>query len=205
MHARFTVFESTIDDVIFSGFEGDSVYNNIGDLESSGFEFDIAYELGDANIFFGYSSVDTELSPRADLYNVEYDTIDLNGYEFVGLGNSRGDTWVLGVDYDINTDLNVGINITRVNSLTIETLHQALQNGWTDSLYDLNKPSYTTVDVYGQWFVSNNFKVNLAVTNLFDEAYIDHSSVGDYSEVFASVIGPKEAGRDIRVSVSYDF
>ena len=46
---------------------------------------------------------------------------------------------------------------------------------------------------------------NLAVTNLFDEAYIDHSSVGDYSEVFASVIGPKEAGRDIRVSVSYDF
>lgn len=205
LHARFTVFESTIDDVIFSGFEGDSVYNNIGDLESSGFEFDIAYELGDANIFFGYSSVDTELSPRADLYNVEYDTIDLNGYEFVGLGNSRGDTWVLGVDYDINTDLNVGINITRVNSLTIETLHQALQNGWTDSLYDLNKPSYTTVDVYGQWFVSNNFKVNLAVTNLFDEAYIDHSSVGDYSEVFGSVIGPKEAGRDIRVSVSYDF
>jgi hemoglobin/transferrin/lactoferrin receptor protein len=72
-------------------------------------------------------------------------------------------------------------------------------------LYDLNKPSYTTVDVYGQWFVSNNFKVNVAVTNLFDEAYIDHSSVGDYSEVFGSVIGPKEAGRDIRVSVSYDF
>ena len=89
--------------MIFSGFEGDSVYNNIGDLESSGIEFDIAYALGDANIFFGYSSVDTELSPRADLYNVEYDTIDLNGYEFVGLGNSRGDTWVLGVDYDINT------------------------------------------------------------------------------------------------------
>ena len=205
LNARLSAYESTIDDVLFSGYQGNSVFNNIGDLESSGFEFDIAYALGDANIFFGYSSVDTELSPRADLYNVEYDTIDLNGYEFVGLGNSRGDTWVLGVDYDINTDLNVGINITRVNSLTIETLHQALQNGWTDSLYDLNKPSYTTVDVYGQWFVSNNFKVNLAVTNLFDEAYIDHSSVGDYSEVFASVIGPKEAGRDIRVSVSYDF
>ena len=40
---------------------------------------------------------------------------------------------------------------------------------------------------------------------LFDEAYIDHSSVGDYSEVFPSVIGPQEAGRDIRLSVTYDF
>lgn len=205
VHAKFTVFQSTIDDVIFSGFEGESVYNNIGDLESSGFEFDVAYALGDADIFFGYSSVDTELSPRSDLYSVEYDTIDLNGYEFIGLGNSRGDTWVLGADYDINTDLNVGINITRVNARTIETLHQALQSGWTDSLYALKKPSYTTVDIYGQWFVTNSFKVNVAVTNLFDEAYIDHSSVGDYSEVFATVIGPKEAGRDIRLSVSYDF
>ena len=47
--------------------------------------------------------------------------------------------------------------------------------------------------------------LNLAVSNLFDKLYIDHSSVGDYSEVFATVIGPYEAGRDIRLSVSYDF
>lgn len=41
--------------------------------------------------------------------------------------------------------------------------------------------------------------------NLFDEVYIDYLSVGDYSEVFGSVIGLKEVGRDIWVLVSYDF
>ena len=77
--------------------------------------------------------------------------------------------------------------------------------GWTDSLYRLNKPSYTTVDIYGKWHVTDSLLVNLAVTNLFDKLYIDHSSVGDYSEVFPTVIGPNEAGIDIRLSVSYDF
>lgn len=117
------VFESIIDDVIFSGFEGDLVYNNIGDLELSGFEFDIVYVLGDVNIFFGYFSVDIELLLCVDLYNVEYDIIDFNGYEFVGLGNSCGDIWVLGVDYDINIDFNVGINIIWVNLFIIEILY----------------------------------------------------------------------------------
>ncbi len=46
---------------------------------------------------------------------------------------------------------------------------------------------------------------NVAVTNLFNELYIDHSSVGDYSEVFGTVVGPYESGRDIRLSISYQF
>ena len=205
LNARLSAYESTIDDVLFSGYQGNSVFNNIGDLESSGVEFNLAYRWNSVDVYFGFSSVDVELMPREDLYSVPYNSIDINGYEFVGLGNSRGDTWVLGADYTVTADISVGFNITMVDDINIDTLHQALENGWTDSLYSLNKADYTLVDIYGEWEVTNDLRLNLAVTNLFDEAYIDHSSVGDYSEVFPSVIGPQEAGRDIRLSVTYDF
>lgn len=205
LNARLSAYESTIDDVLFSGYQGNSVFNNIGDLESSGVEFNLAYRWDYVDVYFGFSSVDVELMPREGLYSVPYNSIDINGYEFVGLGNSRGDTWVLGADYTVTADISVGFNITMVDDINIDTLHQALENGWTDSLYSLNKADYTLVDIYGEWEVTNDLRLNLAVTNLFDEAYIDHSSVGDYSEVFPSVIGPQEAGRDIRLSVTYDF
>ena len=205
LNARLSAYESTIDDVLFSGYQGNSVFNNIGDLESSGVEFNLAYRWDSVDVYFGFSSVDVELMPREDLYSVPYNSIDINGYEFVGLGNSRGDTWVLGADYTVTADISVGFNITMVDDINIDTLHQALENGWTDSLYSLNKADYTLVDIYGEWEVTNDLRLNLAVTNLFDEAYIDHSSVGDYSEIFPSVIGPQEAGRDIRLSVTYDF
>ncbi|AFS39076.1 TonB-dependent receptor [Alteromonas macleodii] len=205
LNARLSAYESTIDDVLFSGYQGNSVFNNIGDLESSGVEFNLAYRWDSVDVYFGFSSVDVELMPREDLYSVPYNSIDINGYEFVGLGNSRGDTWVLGADYTVTADISVGFNITMVDDINIDTLHQALENGWTDSLYSLNKADYTLVDIYGEWEVTNDLRLNLVVTNLFDEAYIDHSSVGDYSEVFPSVIGPQEAGRDIRLSVTYDF
>lgn len=205
LNARLSAYESTINDVLFSGYQGNSVFNNIGDLESSGVEFNLAYRWDSVDVYFGFSSVDVELMPREGLYSVPYNSIDINGYEFVGLGNSRGDTWVLGADYTVTADISVGFNITMVDDINIDTLHQALENGWTDSLYSLNKADYTLVDIYGEWEVTNDLRLNLAVTNLFDEAYIDHSSVGDYSEVFPSVIGPQEAGRDIRLSVTYDF
>ncbi|MFT2090056.1 TonB-dependent receptor [Paraglaciecola sp. 2405UD69-4] len=205
LNARFSLYQSTIYDVLFSGYEGNSVYNNIGDLESTGIEFDLAYTWENVDLFFGFSSADTELAPREGIYNVDYPSIDINGYEFVGLGNSRGNTWILGLDYEVNDNASVGINITKVDEINIDTMHQAVDLGWTDALYRLNKPSYTTVDIYGEWNITESFAVNLAVTNLFDKLYLDHSSVGDYSEVFASVIGPYEAGRDIRLSVSYEF
>jgi hemoglobin/transferrin/lactoferrin receptor protein len=205
LNAKMSVYNASIDNIIFEGFEGNSVYNNIGTLDTQGVEFDLAYRWHSVDFFLGFSSADTELDPRDDLYAQSYSSIDINGYEFVGLGNSRGNTWVAGVDYDINLDASVGFSITKVDSIDIDTLHQAVDLGWTDSLYRLNKPSYTTVDVYGQWQVTNNLLINVAVTNLLNEQYLDHSSVGDYSEVFASVIGPYEAGRDIRLSVSYDF
>lgn len=64
-----------------------------------------------------------------------------------------------------------------------------MENGWIDLFYLFNKVDYILVDIYGEWEVINDFCLNLVVMNLFDEVYIDYLSVGDYSEVFLSVIG----------------
>ncbi|MEP2654028.1 MAG: TonB-dependent receptor [Paraglaciecola sp.] len=208
INAKFSVFNSIIDDVITSGYEGNGLYNNIGDLESKGVEFEIAYQGKELELFLGFSSVSTELAPRGDLYsNAAYSAIDINGYEFVGLGNSRGDTWLVGLNYYVSDDITVGANVTYVDSLSIETLHQALDFGWTDSLYRFTKPSYTKVDAFAEWDVSNNVLLNIAISNLLNEQYIDHSSVADYGGVdgFGGVVGPDEAGRDIRLSITFDF
>jgi len=207
LHARAAVYHSAINDVIYDGANSTSVYNNIGTIDSKGFEFDLAYRWSDFDFFVGFSSMDAELSPRSSLYSTDYGSIDINGYEFLGLGNSRGNTWVAGVEYLINADATIGATVTRVDSLTIDTLHADLDNGWVDALYALEKPGYTTLDLFAQWQISDSFIANVAVTNLFDKLYRDHSSVGDYSGVagYELVVGPYEAGRDIRLTVTYDF
>ncbi|MCC2608214.1 TonB-dependent receptor domain-containing protein [Planctobacterium marinum] len=207
LNARIAVYDSQLDDVIFNRLYGDALFENIGTIETQGFEFDVAYRWGEFDFFVGFSSNDSELDPRADLYTTEYSNIAINGYEFNGLGNSRGDTWVLGLDYTPHADVQIGFNVTRVNSITFDTLHQDHDLGWVDSLYALTKPSYTTVDLYGEWQATADLSFNLAVTNAFDKLYRDQSSVGDFSAVpgYELVVGPYEAGRDIRLTVAYTF
>lgn len=206
--AKLAVFDSEIDNAIFERQYGNSFYQNIGTVETKGFEIDFLYRwTSDLEVMFGFASTDSKLDPRAGLYKKDYGKIDLNGYEFNRLGNSRGDTWNLGIDYTMTDDMSFGANLSHVTSLTIQTLHQDLDFGWVSKLYDLNKPSYTTVDVFAKWVANEHFVLNLAVTNLLNEQYRDHSSIGDYSAIpdYKNVVGLWEAGRDIRLSVTYQF
>lgn len=99
------------------------VFNNIGDLELFGVEFNFVYCWDFVDVYFGFLSVDVELMFCEGLYSVFYNSIDINGYEFVGLGNSCGDMWVFGVDYIVIVDISVGFNIIMVDDINIDILY----------------------------------------------------------------------------------
>ncbi|MEM7098071.1 MAG: TonB-dependent receptor [Pseudomonadota bacterium] len=205
--AKFAIFQSDIDDVIFERLYGNSLYQNIGTVETDGIEVDLAYRWEQLSLFVGFATHDAELDPASGLYANNWGAVDLNGYEFNGLGISRGDTWVVGIDYEASERLQLGLTVTHVNDLDIDTLHQDFEFGWVPNVYRLNKPSYTTVDAFVDWQVTDYLKASLAVTNLFDEEYRDSSSVGDFSAVpgYELVVGPSEAGRDVRLTLSMEI
>lgn len=207
LNFKAAVFDSVIDDALFSRLYSGGFYDNVGEVNNRGYELELAYQWTDVGIYAGYTDVDSIFEPKSGYYSQDFGTIHLNGYEFAGLGNSRGDSFNLGLDYTPIDTVRTGLNISYVESLTYDTLHQDFDDGWLPSLYSLKKDGYTTVDIYAEWEPVNGLIFNLAVINLTDELYRDHSSVGDYSEVpgYDLVVGPWEAGRDIRFTASYQF
>ena len=79
LNAKLSVYRSSLDNVIFEGYEGNAVFNNIGALDTNGVEFDVAYRWNGVDLFLGFANTDTELKPRDDLYDVSYSSIDING------------------------------------------------------------------------------------------------------------------------------
>lgn len=196
-----TVYQSDIDNVILDQIGGRPSYyfENVGTLATEGFELKAAYWWEDLQVIASYSNNDSKLNG-----------MDVEGYEHNGLANERGDTYGLNVSYTLLENLELGWNFIYVADLNnIEVLHRSVDLGWIDSTYEIDKPNYSVHDIYVQWQPMNNdtFTVNFAVQNLFDEYYRDHSSVGDYSSVpgWGTVAGIYEAGRDIRLSLSYQF
>lgn len=197
-----SVYKSTIDDVIQDKIAGDVFYENVGELETEGFELSMGYQWSDLAIQAGFSHNDISLNGN-----------DVEGYEANGLGNARGDTLNLGLTYLLTDSLELGWNATYVQDLNdIEVFHRMVEVGWWDAADPLpliDKPGYTTHDVYLSWTSpSDAVSVNLAVQNLLDETYRDHSSIADYQNqqnLLWEVIGQNEPGREIRLSVSYNF
>ena len=102
----------------------------------------------------------------------------------------------------------MGWNYIYVQDLNnIEVFHRMVEIGWSEETTEIDKPSYQVHDVYVQWQPNDNVSVNLSVQNLFNEHYIDHSSVADYNDVpgWEGVSGIYEAGRDVRISLTYNF
>lgn len=200
-----SVYQAEINDVIFDQLGGgaapqDAVYyENIGTLETDGFELRAEYQWSKVSLFAAYSNNDAELNGNT-----------VEGYEQIGLGNARGDTWDMKLSYHVSESVEMGWSFTYVEDLDdIEVFHRAVAIGWIDELQTVDKPGYQVHDIYLQWqpFNSEALSVNLAVLNLFNEQYRDHSSVADYNHIpdWEGVAGLYEAGRDLRLSVSYRF
>lgn len=197
--ARVSVYQSDINDVILDQQGRGVYYENVGQLESTGFEALLRYQAGQWRFDAGFSSNTAELNGNT-----------VEGYEHIGLANERGDTWNAGVAYNLNPALEMGWNLSHVRDLNnIEVLQRSVAIGWIDGTRTIDKPGYTVHDLYLQWIPlsDGSLTVNLAMQNATDELYRDHSSVGDYNHIagWEGIAGLYEAGRDIRLSLSYQF
>jgi len=203
--AGASVYQMKIDDVILDQLGGgpapqNAVYfENVGTFESRGVELHLGYSTMQFSGDLFYVTSDPTLNDNP-----------VEGYEHIGLANASGDTWMLNLGYQMNSSLEFGWSIRHVQDLNdIEVLHRALELDWIDSLQHVDKPGYTVHDLFMEWNPRSldRFTLNLAVYNLFDEHYRDHASVADYSHIpdWEGVAGVYEAGRNIRLGVSYAF
>ncbi|WP_028771399.1 TonB-dependent receptor [Shewanella waksmanii] len=194
-----SVYRSDIDNVILDQLGRGVLYENIGTLETKGFELRGVYWYDDWRVAASYANNDAELNGNT-----------VEGYEHIGLANARGDTLGLNVNYMLSDEFELGWNMNYVFALDdIEVLQRGVELGWIEQTQTIDKPSYQVHDIYVQWqpLTDGSLTLNLAVQNLFDEQYRDHSSVGDYNHIagWEGVAGLYEAGRDIRLSLGYQF
>ncbi|WP_159822326.1 TonB-dependent receptor domain-containing protein [Colwellia sp. 20A7] len=215
-----SAYISEISDVVFDKFKGGEgvFYENIGDLESTGFELVVGYQANNFDVIVSYNSNNVELNNAPFVWpdandasgssTVILDGVDLAAYEYGGLGNAVGDSLNVNVNYEMTDELEMGFNINYVASLNnIEVFHRSIELGWLTELETIDKPSYTVVDAYVKYSPIENLTFDLAVQNLLDESYRSHGSVADYGHIdgYESIVGIKEAGRDIRLTASYQF
>lgn len=208
LSAKFAIFNAEIEEVIYDQSSGPVLYENIGSVDTDGYEIDFAYRWNDLEFFAGLATSAAVLRPASGVFSADYGTIDIEAYEYGGLGNNRGDTWNFGIDAAPLQNLRLGWNMSLVEDIDrLEVLQRSVELGWIDQVQLIDKPGYTSHDVYVEWSPIRNLRINLAVINLFDETYLDHSSVGDYTAIpdWETVRGYNEPGRDIRLSATMSF
>lgn len=125
-------------------------------------------------------------------------------YAYSSVAVSTGDTLQLNANYTLNNKFNIGWSMEHVNDISDINLEYA------GTKLNIDKPAYTVHDIYAQWQPTGkeNFKVNLSINNLFNEQYISHSSVEDFSVNgggYATISGAAETGRDVRITLAYQF
>lgn len=217
---EISAYSSEIEGVVFDKFKGREgvFYENIGDLSSKGFEIVAGYQAAQFDVLVSYNSNDVELNNAPFVWPDANDPtgkstrilngVDLAAYEYGGLGNAVGDSWNVAVNYEINEQLEAGWNFRYAESLNnINVFHRSIELGWVDELNTVNKPSYQVHDIYVKYDPTDYISLHLTVQNLFNETYLNHGSVADYGHIpgYESVVGIKEAGRDIRLTATYQF
>ncbi|MGJ8647262.1 MAG: TonB-dependent receptor domain-containing protein [Marinomonas colpomeniae] len=193
LEVGFGVYQSTINDVIGLTLPWGKVYTNLEDpIETNGYYLDVTYRLNSLIAGLHFHSADT----------VSGDDI-VTRYVYGSTANSIGDTLALSLDYEFNKKFKVGWSAEMVKGI-----HDIdLDVGGTE--LNIDKPGYTTHDIYAQWvpLKDDSLTLTLTVNNLFDKEYLSHASVADYTDHtgYEAIIGSYEAGRDIRLSAAYKF
>ncbi|MCQ8878482.1 TonB-dependent receptor [Pseudoalteromonas shioyasakiensis] len=215
-----SMYLSVINDVVFDKFKGGEgvFYENIGDLETKGIELVSGYQGDNFDVIVSYSHNDVELNNASFVWpdagdasgysTFNIDGIQLAAYEYGGLGTAIGDSINVNFNYHVSEQIKFGLNYNHVASLNdIEVFHRSIELGWMSELETVDKPGYDLFDAYVTYEPLTNLRFDLSVQNLLDESYRSHGSVADYGHIpgYEGVVGIKEQGRDVRLSVSYKF
>lgn len=203
--ASAVYYDMAIDNVILDQLgsgpapQNSTYYENVGRYESNGVELRAGYRSGPFAMDAYFNSYDSELNDRP-----------IEGYEQIALGNSMGDSWNLTASYDPSGRLSFQASVTRYEDLNdIEVLFREVELGWIGDTQFVDKPGYTTVDLFSRWapFANPDVEILAAVYNLFDETYRAHASPADYSAIpgYEIVQGVHEPGRNVRLTVVYRF
>lgn len=209
--ASAVYYEMTIKNVILDQLGRDAsqpiqdavYYENVGKFKSKGLELRAGYRTGPFSIDAYYNHYDSRLNGNR-----------IEGYEHIALGNSTGDNWAVTAGFQPSDHFNFRASLTRYEDLNnIEVLFREVQLYPADvpTTQFIDKPGYTTVDLFGSWrpFGSDRLELQAAVYNLFDKRYIAHASVADYGQLglpdYAIVSGLPEPGRNVRLTASVRF
>jgi len=185
-----TFYRTRIKDYVITPGEGsastDEIYNADGDINSRGFEVSGHWGLNNLLTNLSYSH-----NTFRDYENLPADTSGTSAR----VGSSVGDKMVWDTIWDVQANLSLGYTLTHVQKLT------DVRAGRPE------KPGYTVHSVQAQWqpnFAKDALHLTLAVENLFNKQYAEHTSVRQFDSEGAEVSN-SEAGRNIRLGVDVFF
>lgn len=176
-------YRSEIQDVIGVSPSNRNLFDNIGDLHSDGYILEVGHR---------WKSVMARLSYH---YNdAEVDGVEANAYDHNGIANTVRDTVIVSMDYQYDPQWNFGWNARFVKG----------RDNVESSLGEVDQPGFGVHDLYVQWTPSTteDVRIGLALRNVLDKDYLDHSSVANYEGILS---GYNEPGRDVRLSVAWQF
>ena len=128
-------------------------------------------------------------------YNdAEVDGVEANAYDHNGIANTVRDTVIVSMDYQYDPQWNFGWNARFVKG----------RDNVESSLGEVDQPGFGVHDLYVQWTPSTteDVRIGLALRNVLDKDYLEHSSVANYEGILS---GYNEPGRDVRLSVAWQF
>ncbi|WP_020208451.1 TonB-dependent receptor domain-containing protein [Gilvimarinus chinensis] len=185
-----TLFRTEIEGYIYQ--YASPVMDNIGDMEITGGEAYIGYDIGGLRTLLTYSDAESDLAA--------YEGYEQ--YEGARLDRQQGDTWSLNLDYDLRSlNMNFHYDVLLVGDVpaALDLDGATLEN---------SKDGYTVHNVSMSWEPTKGLLLTAGVDNLFDEFYASQSSrTGTsfhprFGELFLTDYEP---GRNIKATIAYQF
>ncbi|ETX09480.1 hypothetical protein MUS1_08630 [Marinomonas ushuaiensis DSM 15871] len=201
------VYESVIDGAIgledSNGYEvpWGGIYDNYEQaIKTTGFYLDITYQLEKLTAGLHYHSAETT-----------HNDMTVTRYSHSSTANSIGDTLVLSLDYQVSNSFEGGWSVEIVKGINnIDQSFTYLSSGVeTTETVRVDKPGYVVHNIYAKWLPlkDDQLTISLTINNLFDEQYLSHAAVEDYTAYsgYDAIIGQAASGRDIRLSAALKF